>query len=161
MADLRAADLMKALLNDTDGWLQTDSELDTLLPTDSQIVPAGIAQRLWSSNTSDPSADVVVAVGVVPTLSTRNNRRVEKDFEVSVDVAATDEWIENDGEGSILDLQEIHDRVQQLLDLHRDEWTADGIAGGTEGVVPDDERNRYAGVVLAGVSRTDDHDAYQ
>jgi len=161
MPDARAADLMKAILNDTDGWLQTDSELNTLLPPDGRIVPAGIAQRLWSSNTSAPSAEVVIAVGVVPTLTTRNNRRVEKDFEVSVDVAATDEWIENDGEGSILELQAIHDRVGQLLDEHREEWTADGIAGGTEGVVPDDERNRYAGVVLAGVSRTDDHDAYQ
>jgi len=52
MPDARAADLMKAILNDTDGWLQTDSELNTLLPPDGRIVPAGIAQRLWSSNTS-------------------------------------------------------------------------------------------------------------
>jgi len=157
MPDARAADLMRLLLND---WLPNDSELSNLLPTDSRIEVAGIAEKLWSPDTAAEPADVVIAVNVEVVQSDRNNRRVNKDFEVEVDVAATTQWIEDVDKGSIIELTEIHDRVQQLLDTHRPEWVADGISGGTEGVVPDDERDRYAGVVLAGVSRVDNHATY-
>jgi len=160
MPDLRTADLLRELLGEN-GWLTDDSELNNLLPADARIEVAGIAERLWSSNTSAESAEVVLGVDVSLTQSGRNNRRVDKDFEVEVVVAATTEWVENKDEGSILDLQDVHDRVGQILDFNRKGWEADGISGGTEGVINDDETEGYAGVVLAGVSRSDDHAAYQ
>ena len=157
----RESDLLRAILDESDGWIASDDDLDALLPPDSRIVPSGIAKRLWSPETNAEPADVLIAVAVNAGASERNYQRDEKAFTVTVDVGATTEWIENDGEGSIHDLTDIRDRVAVLLTQHRDLWEAVGQSGGTEGITPDDERDRYGGVSVFEFARDDAHKVHE
>jgi hypothetical protein len=135
---------------DVIAYLEESQPVQDILGASGGVIPVALAQE---RDDLDPR----LSVGVSRTGSTRNNRRVETEYEVRVIVDATDDWVGTGGDGSVLELEELQDAVADTLEEHRDDRGAGGVSNEEE-VAWSDSVNRHLGVVAISYSEDDVHD---
>lgn len=139
------------LLVDAVGWIESSLSSGSIAGLDQDTSDAEVVvQGEVRDDTELP--DVAIGVAAIASSTSRENRRERKTYAVDAEVSVSNTWVSRHG---VLGVTRIADAVADELTDHRDGWRALGESGGTDGPVPDQDRNRYLEVRRCDLERID------